>query len=87
MLLIVPVGNKRETLWAVSKVEGLVRQRAQPSEFILLVSFSGNLLVVLILSMIAICGHFCSPGEVINSSYENYGGRLVGCVQSGKLSA
>ena len=55
-------------------------------KFILLVSFSGTLLVVSVLSMIAICSSFCCPGGVINSSCGNYEGRLVGSVQSGDLS-
>ena len=49
--------------------------------FILLVSFSGTLLVVSILDivydMFAICGHFYSPEGVINSSCGNYGSFLT----------
>ena len=46
-----------------------------------LASFSDTLLVVSVLDivydMIAICGHFCSPEGVINSSWENYGSLLT----------
>ena len=49
--------------------------------FMLLASFSDTLLVVSILDivydMIAICGHFCSPEGVINSSCGNYGSFLT----------
>ena len=46
-----------------------------------LASFSDTLLVVSVLDivydMIAICGHFCSPEGVINSSCGNYGSFLT----------
>ena len=67
-LLIVSVGTIRGGFWAVSKGESLAHERTSSSEFILLVSFNDTLLVVSILSVIAICGCFCSPRSVINSS-------------------